>query len=72
MPNTIDNVKLQATSDTLRVVFASCLEFKMSSCGYIRSSIFADTIITGLMTHLTQKTFALEGKEQTEVGKEEG
>jgi len=44
MPSTIDNVKLQATSDALRVAFTSWLEFKMSSCGYIRSSIFADTI----------------------------
>ncbi len=39
MPNTIDKVKLQATSDTLRVAFPSWLEFNMSSCGYIRSSI---------------------------------
>ncbi len=56
MSDTIDNIKLQVTSDTLRVVFTIWLEFKMSSscqCGHIRSSIFADTIRSWVMTHLT-------------------
>ncbi len=69
MPSTIDNVKLQATSDSLIVAFASWLEFRMSSCGYIRRSIFANTISAWFMdmSHLTQKTFALNGRPRKKI-----